>query len=280
MPKNTFDLQRMQDIQMGDQGLQDEYIKLWQTNNINGAQSLVNNTPQLQGKAITPQMLKSYVDAINTLEQNYFTNVNDLLDALEEGLQKATDDIIDKGNWNPLVATDYKIGNFVTNGPDTYMCIKDGTYSGDDINNPEYFLKLEGLQGDEGVTGLDVWYTGTYDSLRTYGPKDVVTYNNQLYVSKTTNTSAYPDISPDDWMLALQVEPKGIDVKTTEPPGISPGMFWWEAYDMYRPLTNNPPQVYVIDGLGFTASEFDNAGYTADQLDTTDIILNLSHNSI
>lgn len=280
MPKNTFDLQRMQDIQMSDQGLQQEYIRLWQTANINGAQQLLNNTPQLQGKAITPQMINAYVDAVNKLEGYYFENVNDLLDALEKGFQEAADELGSKGNYNPLVITDYEVGNFVTYGNDVYMCIKPGKYSGDDISNPEYFLKLEGMRGDIGVTGLGVWYMGTYDSLRTYNPKDVVTFNNQLYVAKTVNTSRYPDISPDDWELALEVKPRGIDVGTVEPADIFPGRFWWQAYDMYRPVLDRPPNVETLDWLDFTVSEFDGAGYTADQLDTTDIILNIGHISI
>lgn len=280
MPKNTFDLQRMQDIQISDQGLQQEYIKLWQTANINKAQQLLNNTPQLQGKAITPQMINAYVDAVNTLEGYYFENVNDLLEALKQGFQEAADEIGNKGSYNPLVVTDYEVGNFVSYGDDIYMCIKPGKYSGDDIYNPEYFLKLEGMRGDVGVTGLGVWFTGVYDSLKTYNPKDMVVFNNQLYVAKTTNTSKYPDISPDDWELALEVKPRGIDVSTTEPPDIFPGRFWWEAYDMYRPTTNNPPNIDVLNNLEYTVSEFDKANYTVDQLDNTDIILNIGHISI
>lgn len=110
MPLNTFDLQRMQDIQISDQGLQQEYIKKYQTGQINQAHQLLEQTLQLEGKAITASKLKAYVDAVNTLEKYYFENVNDILEALKDRFQEIANDIVLKGEYNPDIPTDYSVG--------------------------------------------------------------------------------------------------------------------------------------------------------------------------
>lgn len=222
MALNTFDIARSQDIQLSDTQLRQQYIQYFVAGNVSAAQAIITNNPQLFSKVITPELIQPFIDGILSLENNYKNTVTDYLAALLTTFQSDIDNIKKIGTYVP--GASYVVGNFVIYSSDLYLCIKDGVYP---ITDTTAWLLL-GLQGEKGAVGSGVMYIGEWDAATEYQQYQLVSYNNNLYVSKTATTGNQPDISPDKWFLAFTVGERGIMTGANVPPGINTGDMWWQ----------------------------------------------------
>ena len=222
MALNTFNITRSQDIRLSDAQLRQQYIQYFVAGNVSAAQAIITNNPQLFSKVITPELIQPFVDGILSLENNYKNAVTDYLAALLTTFQSDIDNIKKIGTY--VSGTSYVVGNFVIYSNDLYLCIKDGTYP---ITDTTAWLLL-GLQGEEGQVGSGVMYIGEWDSATQYQQYQLVSYDNNLYVSKTATTGNQPDTSPDKWFLAFTVVERGIMTGANVPLGIGTGDMWWQ----------------------------------------------------
>lgn len=264
---NTYDLKRFQDIHLQDAALYREYISRYQSGAVNVAHNIIETNSQMDGKAFTAKSINAYVQAILDLENKTIENGTGFLEELLVNFQTDIDNFVFSGEW--AQGTEYKKGNFVVSSDDKiYLALKDTSA---ELTDSDSWLIL-GLQGDQGVIGFGLNYRGRYNSASEYNPKDMVVYQNGLYVSKTTNTNITPGSNFTDWCVALTITERGIFVSETELADIRTGDYFWQitdtpSYDM--------PTVEDIDNIGFTVETFDNAGFTVQQLDTTPIIRTL-----
>lgn len=223
---NTYDLQRFQDIHLQDHDLLKEYISKYQSGSINTAHQIIETNPQGIGKAFTAKSINAYVSAILDLERLTIQNGSETLDEMLKIFQNNIDNFDFVGSWT--LDQEYKVGNFVFSpSGDLYLCIKDGVY---DLDDETAWLKL-GLIGDPGNIGFGLNYRGKYDPTTEYNPRDMVVYENGLYVAKTDNTSITPGSSPTDWCVALTIEERGIFVDKVAPAELRTGDYWWEILD-------------------------------------------------
>lgn len=239
---NTYNLQRFQDIHLSDDELRKEYISEYQSGAINTAHSIINNDPQAQSKALTPGRIKAYTDAIIDLETKTIQEGTETLDEMLNIFQFNIDNFEFNDSW--VLGQEYKAGNFVFDQfGNLYMSLKDGVYELDDETAWLYL----GLKGNPGNLGFGLEYKGTWDYTTAYSPKDMVVYQNGLYVSKTNNSNITPGSSPSDWCVALTIEERGIFVSAEEPEDIRTGDYWWQVMGPIDWPVYPPPYIPAED---------------------------------
>lgn len=248
---NTYDLQRFQDIHLSDDEFRKEYISEYQSGSINAAHSIINNDPQAQSKALTASRIKAYTDAIIDLESKTIQEGTNTLDEMLEIFQANIDNFEFYDSW--VLGQEYKQGNFVFDQfGNLYMALKDGVY---ELSDSTAWLYL-GLRGDPGNLGFGLNYNGQWDSETTYQPKDMVVYQNGLYVSKTQNKDITPGSSPTDWCVALTIEERGIFVSDTEPEDIRTGDYWWVIQPAIDWPVYPPPYIPTEDDFNVAYLKF------------------------
>lgn len=215
-------LYRIQDIQLSDVSLKEQYYNLFLQGNINQAQQIYKDNPQLQGKVINADILNQIINSVESLENLWFNNVPLTLSNLSANYQISIDELIYMATFNP--STKYEINNFVLYNDEIYFCIVSppvGTLP----TNTTYWLYL-GLKGKAGDISLGITYKGEWINTNSYKAKDMVVFQNNLYVARTDNTSQIPNNNPNTWLLAVEIIPRGIYVSTTEPPNLTSGDMW------------------------------------------------------
>ena len=71
--------------------------------------------------------------------------------------------------------------------------------------NTSYWVYL-GLRGDKGAAGLGVVLRYDWDGSVTYSAKDVVSYNNYLYVALQSSNNKVPNNNPTYWRLLMDYQ--------------------------------------------------------------------------
>ena len=156
------------------------------------------------------------------LENNYYTNVENVLSNHLSKYQIDINDLIYLRNYNE--ETQYNINNFVLYNEEIYYC-KNTPPIGINPTNTNYWIYL-GLKGEDSYPSLGVKYQGNWSSLKNYNKYDLVIYQNSLYVAKLDNVNKIPDISTNEWSLQMEVENQGIFVSETEPLNLKDGSIW------------------------------------------------------
>lgn len=216
-----FDIRRLEDININEVTLKQQYYNYFINENIEQAHQLINDNPDLKFKVINAENLNKIVEHILSLENNYFSGVENVLEKHLEKYQIDINDLIYLREYN--IETQYEINNFVSYSYEIYYCFKRppvGTLPTD----TSYWIYL-GLHGDNSRVSLGVKYQGNWSSSKTYNKYDMVVYQNQLFVAKENNSGENP-ITSDKWSLQMSVEEQGIFVSEEEPPTIKQGNVW------------------------------------------------------
>lgn len=216
-----FDIRRLEDININEVILKQQYYNSFINGNIEQAQQLINNNPELKFKVLNAENLNKIIEHILQLENNYFNGVEDVLENHLTKYQIDINDLIYLRDYNS--EEQYEINNFVSYNNDIYYCFKKppiGTLPTDE----NYWIYL-GLHGEDSRIPLGVKYQGNWNGSKIYNKYDMVVYQNQLFVAKENNSNKIPTISTE-WSLQMSVEEQGIFVSEEEPPTIKQGNIW------------------------------------------------------
>jgi hypothetical protein len=220
---------KYQDIQISDVALRSQFVQYWLNGQYTQAFAIIDNNPQLDSKAFIADCLNLITASILTLEQLYYTNVEDYLVAELQQFNVAINNFRQKNTWSST--TSYVVGNFVVYNSEVYLCFQANT----NIlpTNTAYWAYI-GLKGQDGASTLDVQLKYEWKTNVNYVPKDVVYYIDTLYVSKTNNIAKIPSTSTSDWDIFLEIPKAKIIVSQNPPTGdiLYDGVIWW------RILTN------------------------------------------
>lgn len=219
-----FDLLRFQDIQIDDKDLKVQYYRNILNGDVDNAQRIYADNPQLKGKCVNAENLNNLLLGILDLERLYDTNVTQFLNDELSNFHININEMIYMQDFNP--STQYNVNNFVLYNDEIYFCVAKPP-----INtlptNATYWLYL-GLKGEQGASSLGVEYKGIWVSNVTYKPKDMVSYDNDLYVAINGSKGENPSMSPTNWHKSVDMIEQIIYVSETEPSGLIKGDIWIE----------------------------------------------------
>lgn len=216
-----FDIRKLEDININEVNLRQQYYNLFINGNIEEAQKLINNNSDLKFKVINAENLNKLIEYILSLENNYFKNVENVLNNHLNNYQIKIDDLIYLTEYNSN--TQYEINNFVFYNNDIYYCFKKPPI-GILPTNTTYWIYL-GLKGEDSYPSLGVKYQGNWSSSKNYNKYDMVVYQNQLFIAEENNVNKIPTTSIE-WSMQMAVEEQGIFVSEEEPPTIKQGNIW------------------------------------------------------
>lgn len=217
-----FDIRRLEDININEVTLKQQYYNSFINGNIDDAHKLIEDNPNLKFKVINAENLNKIVEHILSLENNYFEGVENVLENHLSKYQIDINDLIYLREYNSN--TQYEINNFVSYNNEIYYCFKTPPNKGVLPTNTKYWIYL-GLHGEDSRISLGVKYQGNWNSSKIYNQYDMVVYQNQLFVAKENNSNKIPTISTE-WSLQMSVEEQGIFVSEEEPPTIKQGNIW------------------------------------------------------
>jgi len=241
---------RVQDINFIDETLKDEFVQKFITGDLAGAFKILEESGQLKNKAFVADIINYVNNVLYTLENNYYTNVDDYLLALNNGFNILINNFIKKDNYSSTIT--YQKNNFVLYNNEVYLYINGNPTAGNLPTDINYWVYI-GLRGDKGNYGIGVTMKYTWNEQASYNPLDVVYYKGSYYVAKATNTGVIPTETGDNWELFLKTKPAYITTVQQES-RIVPGMIWFEVFNPY------------------TFAEFDTKAYTWQSLDSKDFI--------
>lgn len=215
---------RLQDLQLSDTTLKQQYYTEFFGGNISTAQNIVNNNPQLSNKVLNASNLNNLVNNILSLENEFNDNVNGELsiDLLDFNL--SIDEFIYTTTFNNAIQ--YEVNNVVDYNGDLYYC-KVKPPMGTLPTNQTYWLYI-GLKGNKGDYALGVNYKGVWTNTTQYIINDMIVHKNVVYISKTTNSQKIPSDNTSDWFSACRISPQGIYVSSLEPSNAPQGSIWIE----------------------------------------------------
>lgn len=216
-----MDIRRIQDINLSDIELRTRYYGLMSAGMIDEAKLMIVSYPQLKGKVLNSEMLNQFVDSVLELEQNYYTEVEDFLLEQRNDFQLSIDELVYIGEYDNL--TQYEVNNFVVYGDNIYFCYvipPIGTLP----TNEDYWIELN-LKGERGLLSLGVQFVGLWDVTRTYREKEMVIYQNKMYVSKKSGVGNIP-LDHEYWIVAIDNKPQSIYVGVEEPKHMQVNSLW------------------------------------------------------
>lgn len=216
-----FDIRRLEDININEVTLKQQYYNSFINGNIDDAHNLIDNNPELKFKVINAENLNKLIEHILDLERNYFNGVENVLESHLTKYQIDINDLIYLKNYSS--SYQYEVNNFVLYNDEIYYCFKKPPI-GTIPTNKTYWIYL-GLKGEDSYPSLGVKYQGNWSSSKNYNKYDMVVYQNQLFVAKEDNSNKIPSVSTE-WSLQMAVEEQGIFVSEEEPPNIQHGNIW------------------------------------------------------
>lgn len=217
-----FDIRRLEDININEVTLKQQYYNSFINGNIDDAHKLIEDNPNLKFKVINAENLNKIVEHILSLENNYFEGVENVLENHLSKYQIDINDLIYLREYN--LNTQYEINNFVSYNNEIYYCFKTPPNKGVLPTDTKYWIYL-GLHGEDSRISLGVKYQGNWNSSKIYNQYDMIVYQNQLFVAKEKNSGENPILS-NKWSLQMAVEEQGIFVSEEEPPNIQHGNIW------------------------------------------------------
>jgi len=118
-----------------------------------------------------------------------------------------------KGNWVALRS--YQVGDVVNSLGNSYICTFATSQTVGSPPNTDYW-GLFTSKGDKGDVGPSVVPKGAYISTTTYNVNDLVFYENQTYICKSTATNQIPYAKPFYWSLFASTPTFSIGTVTSD----------------------------------------------------------------
>lgn len=250
---NTISWLHYQDVQISDVELRQQFIQYYKSGQFNEALLLlINNADQLKGKAFIANTINTIITGLLTLENYYYEGVTVFLSNLALQYQNLINNLKKRSNW--LSTIQYIPYNFVVYNNNIYMCIQQppvGTLPTDDT----YWLYL-GLQGPEGLPGVNVVMEYDWEENVTYQINDLVVYDNNIYVALKENTNVLPNMDEETWLLFIKIEKGQIYVGTETPNVLNNNVIWFKTQTDPSQATDSTPiigefQRYLSDSASW-----------------------------
>lgn len=249
-----FDIIKWQDLALKNENLRQQFMQYFKEGYYSQALALITNNADIDSETVRPEVFNMINTSLTYLQNLYYNSVEVVLSEDEQQFQYMINNFISKKEFS---ATDIYIPyNFVVYNEQIYMCIK-ATTAGILPTNTDYWL-LIGLKGEIGATAIDTTLRYKWDYKITYSPKNVVTYNNVLYVAKNRNNNSQPDINPEDWEVFMTIPRAKIIVSATEPnpDALVEGGQWWQVNKVYP---NKTVTVSDVNNISLTVNDSETA---------------------
>ena len=230
-----FDIIKWQDLALKNENLRQQFMQYFKEGYYSQALALITNNADIDSETVRPEVFNMINTSLTYLQNLYYNSVEVVLPEDEQQFQYMINNFINKKEFS---ATEIYIPyNFVVYNEQIYMCIK-ATTAGILPTNTDCWL-LIGLKGETGATAIDTTLKYKWDYKITYSVKDVVTYDNILYVAKTRNNNSQPDTNPEDWEIFMKIPRAKIIVSATEPnpDALVEGGQWWKIDEIYSNKT-------------------------------------------
>lgn len=249
-----FGIIKWQDLALKNENLRQQFMQYFKEGYYSQALALITNNADIDSETVRPEVFNMINTSLTYLQNLYYNSVEVVLSEDEQQFQYMINNFISKKEFS---ATDIYIPyNFVVYNEQIYMCIK-ATTAGILPTNTDYWL-LIGLKGEIGATAIDTTLRYKWDYKITYSPKNVVTYNNVLYVAKNRNNNSQPDINPEDWEVFMTIPRAKIIVSATEPnpDALVEGGQWWQVNKVYP---NKTVTVSDVNNISLTVNDSETA---------------------
>jgi hypothetical protein len=231
----SFDIIKWQDLALKNENLRQQFMQYFREGYYSQALALITDNADIDSETVRPEVFNMINTSLTYLQNLYYNSVEVVLSEDEQQFQLMINNFINKKEFSATAT--YVPYNFVVYNQEIYMCLK-ATTAGILPTNTDYWL-LIGLKGEIGATAIDTTLKYKWDYKITYSVKDVVTYDNILYVAKTRNNNSQPDINPEDWEVFMTIPRAKIIVSATEPnpDALVEGGQWWKIDEIYSNKT-------------------------------------------
>ena len=218
------------------------------------ALALITDNADIDSETVRPEVFNMINTSLTYLQNLYYNSVEVVLSEDEQQFQLMINNFINKKEFSATAT--YVPYNFVVYNQEIYMCLK-ATTAGILPTNTDYWL-LIGLKGEIGATAIDTTLKYKWDYKITYSVKDVVTYDNILYVAKTRNNNSQPDTNPEDWEIFMKIPRAKIIVSAIEPnpDALVVGGQWWQVNKVYP---NKTVTVSDVNNISLTVNDSETA---------------------
>ena len=159
----AYDKTKMQDIKYSEKELWAQYVSYWQSGNLSGIATLLNNNPQLKYKIFNAYNWNRLINSVNDTTETTSATTDSLVGIWEndyKSLLAHTDPFKYVGLW--ASGKSYKKNNLVkVDNFHSYYCKQNHTSSSSNMPpNDTYWLRAEGVLGH---VGIDVLATAPSD---------------------------------------------------------------------------------------------------------------------
>lgn len=249
-----FDLIKWQDLALKNESLRQQFMQYFREGYYSQALALITDNADIDSETVRPEVFNMINTSLTYLQNLYYNSVEVVLSEDEQQFQLMINNFINKKEFSETAT--YVPYNFVVYNQEIYMCLK-ATTAGILPTNTDYWL-LIGLKGEIGATAIDTTLKYKWDYKITYSVKDVVTYDNILYVAKTRNNNSQPDTNPEDWEIFMKIPRAKIIVSATEPnsDALLVGSQWWQVNKVYP---NKTVTVSDVNNISLTVNDSETA---------------------
>lgn len=249
-----FDLIKWQDLALKNESLRQQFMQYFREGYYSQALALITDNADIDSETVRPEVFNMINTSLTYLQNLYYNSVEVVLSEDEQQFQLMINNFINKKEFSETAT--YVPYNFVVYNQEIYMCLK-ATTAGILPTNTDYWL-LIGLKGEIGATAIDTTLKYKWDYKITYSVKDVVTYDNILYVAKTRNNNSQPDTNPEDWEIFMKIPRAKIIVSAIEPnpDALVVGGQWWQVNKVYP---NKTVTVSDVNNISLTVNDSETA---------------------
>lgn len=249
-----FDLIKWQDLALKNESLRQQFMQYFREGYYSQALALITDNADIDSETVRPEVFNMINTSLTYLQNLYYNSVEVVLSEDEQQFQLMINNFINKKEFSATAT--YVPYNFVVYNQEIYMCLK-ATTAGILPTNTDYWL-LIGLKGEIGATAIDTTLKYKWDYKITYSVKDVVTYDNILYVAKTRNNNSQPDTNPEDWEIFMKIPRAKIIVSAIEPnpDALVVGGQWWQVNKVYP---NKTVTVSDVNNISLTVNDSETA---------------------
>lgn len=186
---DTFD--RATDVTLDLLPLVQEYQTLYYNGKLNDAAQLLISHPELQNCMINAKTINRCYDGIKALQRYYFSDIQKYIEEL----------ITYRGEYSNK--SSYEKYDVCLYNSSAYLCVSDSGIGV--LPTSDKWVQIT-LQGEQGIPGLGLNFSGSWLSTTTYPRDSCVTYNNVLYASKIDNNlGKTPSSNSEYWSLVFDI---------------------------------------------------------------------------
>ena len=208
-------MRRFQNLHLSDRQLFLNYRATFK-NDINTAHTILDDE-QLDTKKFLASDINDITNRIHAIEDYYYQNVPVKLSDLLTLEQTNIDNFEYRGVYDDEV--DYYINNFISDDAKNLIFIADEEES--------EWVQL-GLQGEKGTDGMGIEMKFIWNSSTTYSAKDMVSYNNNLYIANVSSTNVTPDTHTTEWFKLTAWDLSSIHTNPNDVASLVVGDIYWE----------------------------------------------------